>query len=357
MKKSLLAPLKYLVSADFSIRFMKWRQRFVASLPLGAYFMRRRYSPPVEHLDVETFGMHFSSPIGLAAGYDTNGIMIDTLETMGFGYVEIGAVTPREQHNNTSPSIYKFKDDHALLNCADIDSDGVERVIENIKRRNSKIIVGCNIAKNSDTDPENAPRDYLRLFRPLYQYVDYFTVNICLNTTDKPYTPSDREEVMAILQPLFEFRRGQNQYRPLLLKISPDLTNEQVDMMADIMIDTPLDGIVACGGTTGRHGLENSTNITHKLGRINGALYGSPLKQRTLEVIRRIYARAQGTYPIIGCGGITTADDVMDMLEAGATLVQLSTEFIYGGGKSMRNIRLGLNERLRKAKLAERKKE
>ena len=357
MKKSLLAPLKYLVSADFSIRFMKWRQRFVASLPLGRYFMRRRYSPPVEHLDVETFGMHFSSPIGLAAGYDRNGTMIDTLEAMGFGYVEIGAVTPREQHNNTSPAIYKFKDDHALLNCADIDSDGVERVIENVKRHNSKIIVGCNIAKNSDTDPENAPRDYLRLFRPLYQYVDYFTVNICLNSTNKPYTPSDREEVMAILQPLFEFRRGQNQYRPLLLKISPDLTNEQVDMMADIMIDTPLDGIVACGGTTGRHGLEHSTNITHKLGRINGALYGSPLKERTLEVIRRIYARAQGTYPIIGCGGITTADDVMDMLEAGATLVQLSTEFIYGGGKSMRNIRLGLNERLRKAKLSKGKKE
>ena len=357
MKKSLLAPLKYFVSADFSIRFMKWRQRFVASLPLGRYFMRRRYSPPVEHLDVETFGMHFSSPIGLAAGYDRNGTMIDTLEAMGFGYVEIGTVTPREQHNNTSPAIYKFKDDHALLNCADIDSDGVERVIENVKRRNSKIIVGCNIAKNSDTDPENAPRDYLRLFRPLYQYVDYFTVNICLNSTDKPYTPSDREEVMAILQPLFEFRRGQNQYRPLLLKISPDLTNEQVDMMADIMIDTPLDGIVACGGTTGRHGLEHSTNITHKLGRINGALYGSPLKERTLEVIRRIYARAQGTYPIIGCGGITTADDVMDMLEAGATLVQLSTEFIYGGVKSMRNIRLGLNERLRKAKLSKGKKE
>lgn len=357
MKKSLLAPIKYLASADFSLRFMKWRQSLAVKLPLGRYILRHRYAPAVEHLDVETFGMHFPSMIGLAAGYDRNGTLIDAMEAMGFGYIEIGAITPREQHDKTSPAIHKFPKDHALLNCADIDSDGVEKVIENIKRHNSKIIIGCNIAKNSATDPADAPRDYLRLFRPLYQYVDYFTVNICLNTTDHPYLPCDRDEIMAILQPLFEFRRGQNQYRPLLLKISPDLTNEQVDMMADIMIDTPLDGIVACGGTTGRHGLDNSTEITHKLGRTPGALYGTPLKQRTLEVIRRIYARAKGTYPIIGCGGITTADDIVDMLDAGATLVQLSTEFIYGGGKSMRNIRLGLNERLRKAKLTQEKKE
>ena len=351
MKKSILAPIKYLASADFSLRFKKWRQQAVAAMPLGRYFMRRRYAPAAEHLDMETFGMHFSSPIGLAAGYDRNGTLIDTMDAMGFGFVEVGAITPREQHNNSFPTLYNLENDRAIINCADIDSDGVERVIENIKRRNSRIIVGCNIAKNSATAPENAPRDYLRLFRPLYQYADYFTVNICLNSSASPYLPCDREEVMAILQPLFEFRRGQNQYRPLLLKISPDLTNEQIDMMADIMIDTPLDGIVACGGSTGRHGLEHSTDIIHKLGRTPGAMYGAPLKERTLEVIRRIYDRAQGTYPIIGCGGITSAQDAIDMLEAGATLVQLSTEFIYGGGKSLRNIRIGLNEHLRQAAL------
>ncbi|MBR5863069.1 MAG: quinone-dependent dihydroorotate dehydrogenase [Alistipes sp.] len=351
MKKSILAPIKYLASADFALRFKKWRQQTAASLPLGKYFMRRRYAPAAEYLDMETFGMHFSSPIGLAAGYDSNGTLIDTMDAMGFGFVEVGAITPREQHNHTHPTLYTLKNDRAIINCSDIDSDGVERVIENIKSRNSRIIVGCNIAKNSATAPEDAPRDYLRLFRPLYQYADYFTVNICLNSTDKPYLPCDREEVMAILQPLFEFRRGQNQYRPLLLKISPDLTNEQIDMMADIMIDTPLDGIVACGGSTGRHGLEHSTDIIHKLGRTPGAMYGAPLKERTLEVIRRIYDRAKGTYPIIGCGGITSTQDAIDMLEAGATLVQLSTEFIYGGGKSLRNIRIGLNEHLRQASL------
>lgn len=154
---------------------------------------------------------------------------------------------------------------------------------------------------------------------------------------------------MAILQPLFEFRRGQNQYRPILLKISPDLEDEQIDLMTDIMIDTPLDGMVACAATTGRYGLENSKQIIHSLGRKAGAITGSPLRERALEVVRRVHARAKGTYPIIGCGGISTADDAMAMLEAGASLVQVTTEYIYGGGKSIRNMRAGLNERLRKA--------
>ncbi|MBQ2415375.1 MAG: quinone-dependent dihydroorotate dehydrogenase, partial [Alistipes sp.] len=193
-----------------------------------------------------------------------------------------------------------------------------------------------------------APIDYLRLFRPLYQYVDFFTVNLCDNSSDVHYVPTDKDEVMAILTPLFEFRRGQNQYRPILIKISPDLTDEQIDAMTDIMLDTPLDGIVATGGTTGRYGLENSKETIHSLGRIPGALCGSPLKERSLQVVRRIYERSKGTYPIIGCGGINTADDAFEMIKAGATLVELYSSFYYGGGDTLRNIRTGLNERLRK---------
>lgn len=350
--KKILTPLKYFASADFQIRFGKWMRALVAKLPTGRYLMRKLYAPEAAHLEVETFGMRFPSPIGLAAGYDCDGTLVDAMEAMGFGFVEVGAVTPRRQYDNTSPAVYKLSEDKALLHCADISSDGVEQVIENLKRRKSKIIVGCNLAKNSATPDEEAPTDYLRLFRPLYQWADYFTINLALNSTDKPYVPCEREQVMAILKPLFEFRRGQNQYRPLLVKISPDLSDEQIDMMTDIMIDTPLDGIIACGGTTGRHGLQNSTHITHKLGRIQGAVYGAPLRERALQVVERIHARSKGTYPIIGCGGISSPDDAMAMINAGATLLQLSTEFIYGGGKSMRQLRQGLNERMRKAKLS-----
>lgn len=349
MIKSLLKPLRYVASDDFTIRLRRWRTQLLSRLPLGCFILRRVHAISAPKLELEAFGMKFPSLIGLAAGYDRNGTMIDAMAATGFGFVEIGSITPHAQHNNVRHSLYKLEGDRALLYNSEIESAGVEQVIKNIKHHNSRIIVGCNIAKGSITPREDAPIDYLHLFRPLYQYADYFTINISCNTAEATYVPRDKDEIMAILTPLFEFRRGQNQYRPILLKISPDLTDEEIDMMTDIMLDTPLDGIVACSGTTGRYGLENSKSRMHTLGRIPGALCGAPLKERAREVVSRIHERSKGTYPIIGCGGISTPDDALAMLEAGATLVQIGTEYIYGGGKSVRNISSGLNERLRKA--------
>lgn len=347
--KNIFTPIRYLFSDDFALRFAQWRTAFVARMPLGLTLRRRHYTLQTDYLGVEAFGMSFPSRIGLGAGYDRNGELIDAMEATGFGFVEIGSIMPKPQQGAPSPALHRLEQDNALLYCGQTESEGVERVIENIKRHRSNIIVGCNIAKNDSTAAEDAPQEYLRLFRPLYQYADYFTVNICRNSSERPYVPTSREEIMAILQPLFEFRRGQNQYRPILLKISPDLTDEQIDLMTDIMIDTPLDGIVACAATTGRHALENSKQTIHSLGRKAGALSGRPMRERAIEVVRRVYERAKGTYPIIGCGGISTADDAMAMLEAGASLVQVTTEYIYGGGKSILSMRAGLNERLRKA--------
>ena len=345
---SILKPIRYIFSDDFSLRVAQWRLSMLSRTPMGLALVRKRNAIPTNHLQLEAFGMKFPSRIGLAAGYDRNGEFIKAMEATGFGFIEIGTITPKPQKGSASPALHCFEKDHALLYCGQTQCDGVERVIENIKQYRGNIIVGCNIAKNDSTPDEDAPQDYLRLFRPLYQYADYFTVNIARNSTEKPYIPTDREQIMAILQPLFEFRRGQNQYRPILLKISPDLSDEQVDLMTDIMIDTPLDGIVACAGTTGRHGLEHSTRAVHALGRQAGALSGAPLRERALEVVRRVHSRAKGTYPIIGCGGISTADDALAMLDAGASLVQVATEYIYNGERSIRDMRAGLNERLRK---------
>lgn len=349
MIKSLLKPIRYILSDDARLRFSQWQTRLMGSCRMGRYILRKRYHTPAQYLKLEALGMKFSSPIGLAAGFDTDGHMIDAMEATGFGFIEVGSITTAPQHLNSFPTLHRLPADRALLYNGQIDSEGVESVIENIKQRRRGIIVGCNIAKSADTDPEDAPLEYLRLFRPLYQYADYFTINICCNTTKETYVPSDREQVMAILQPLFEFRRGQNQYRPILLKISPDLSDEQIDAMTDIMIESQLDGIVACGGTTGRYGLERSAAKMHSLGRTAGIISGKPLKRRSIDVIRRILERSKGAYPIIGCGGVCSPDDAMDMINAGATLVQIGTEYIYGGGKSVRRIREGLNERLRKA--------
>lgn len=291
--------------------------------------MRKLYAVEDPALEREVFGIHFRNPIGMAAGFDRNGEVFNELDALGFGFVEIGTITPQPQPGNPKPRVFRLPDDKAIMNRLGLNSHGLERAISNIRNRNSRLVIGCNIGKNSATAPENAPQDYLRVFRNLYQYVDYFTVNVSYNTSFKQYVPRTRESIISILEPLFDFRRGQNQYRPILLKISPDLSNEDIDMMTDIMVDTPLDGIVATNGTVRHTGLETDAEHLKRLGA--GIVSGHPLTKRSVEVVRRVYERSNGTYPIIGVGGIMTPADAKAMLDAGATLVQIYTGYVYNG--------------------------
>ena len=268
--------------------------RAAAATPLGTFLLRKLYAPPMPELECEAFGMKFSSPVGIAAGFDTNGNMIDALRASGFGFVEVGSITPRPQSGSAARRLYRLEGDHALIYNSVIESAGVERVIANIKRTRCRTVIGCNIAKNHATDERDAPADFLRSFRSLYQYADYFTVNVCDNSAPEPFIPRTKEQVEAILEPLFEFRRGQNQYRPVLLKISPDLSDEQIDQLTDIMLTMPLDGLVACGGTTGRYGLENSTREIHSLGRTPGIMCGAPQGTRPAHRLTHLPPHQRG---------------------------------------------------------------
>ena len=303
--------------------------RIADKVPMVKWFLHKLYAIEDSSLEREVFGIHFRNPIGLAAGFDRNGEVFRPLSALGFGFVEIGTVTPRPQQGNPKPRIFTLPEDNAILNRIGLASKGFEAVLENVRKEHKGIVLGCNIGKNTVTPPEEAPIDYLRVFRNLYQYMDYFAVNVSYNTTHKQYIPRSRESIMAILEPLFDFRRGQNQYRPILLKISPDLTNEEIDLMTDIMVDTPLDGIIATNATTFHSGLQTSQEELRKCGA--GAVSGAPLTERTIEIVRRVYTRCNGTYPIIGVGGLMTGEDVKRMMEAGATLVQVYTGFIYNG--------------------------
>ena len=303
--------------------------RIADRIPTCKWFLRKIYAVEDKSLEREVFGLHFRNPIGLAAGFDRNGEVFRPLSALGFGFIEIGTVTPRPQQGNPKPRVFALPEDNAILNRIGLSSKGFEAVIENVRKGHEGVILGCNIGKNTVTPPEEAAMDYLRVFRNLYQYLDYFTVNVSYNTTHKQYIPRTRESIMKILEPLFDFRRGQNQYRPILLKISPDLTNEEVDLMTDIMVDTPLDGIIATNATTHPHNLKTPQEELRKAGI--GAVSGSPLTERAIEVVRRVYERCNGTYPIIGVGGLMTGEDVKRMLEAGATLVQVYTGFVYNG--------------------------
>ena len=303
--------------------------RIIDKIPTAKWFLRKIYATEDPALEREVFGLHFRNPIGIAAGFDRNGEIFRPLSAIGFGFVEIGTVTPRPQQGNPKPRVFALPEDKAILNRIGLASKGFEAVLENIRKEHKGIVLGCNIGKNTVTPPEDAAIDYLRVFRNLYQYIDYFTVNVSYNTTHKQYVPRTRESIMNILEPLFDFRRGQNQYRPILLKISPDLTNDEIDLMTDIMIDTPLDGIIATNATTHPQGLTTPQEVLRKAGV--GAVSGPSLIERSIEVVRRVHERCNGTYPIIGVGGISTSEDVKRMLDAGATLVQVYTGFVYNG--------------------------
>jgi dihydroorotate dehydrogenase len=327
--RKILHLISHLFGAERAHSLSIWALRISDKTPLVKWFMRKIYAVEDKSLEREVFGLHFRNPIGLAAGFDRNGEVFRPLSALGFGFVEIGTVTPRPQQGNPKPRVFSLPEDTAILNRIGLASKGLEAVIENVRKGHEGIILGCNIGKNTVTPPEEAAMDYLRVFRNLYQYLDYFAVNVSYNTTHKQYVPRTRESIMKILEPLFDFRRGQNQYRPILLKISPDLTNEEIDLMTDIMVDTPLDGIIATNATTHPHNLQTPQEELRKAG--TGAVSGAPLTERAIEVVRRVYERCNGTYPIIGVGGLMSGDDVKRMMEAGATLVQVYTGFVYNG--------------------------
>ena len=329
MYRKLIKPLLFSLTIERAHRVALLLLRGIGLIPGGLWLLRKCYAVKHPALEREVFGIRFPNPVGLAAGFDRNGEALRPLSALGFGFVEIGTVTPRPQAGNPRPRVFRLPKDRAIVNRIGIANRGLDATVRHLRRGHEGILVGCNIGKNTDTPPENAPADYLRLFRNLYQYADYFTVNIsCDNAChdEKTYT---RGHLLSILDPLFDFRRGQSEYRPVMLKISPDLSDEEIDRVTDVLMSTPLDGIVATNGTHRREGLHTSHMALDKIG--SGRLSGAPLTQRAVEVVRRIHTRSGGNFPIIGVGGIMSPADAKAMLDAGADLLQLYTGYIYEG--------------------------
>ncbi len=288
----------------------------VGKMPLGKWALRRCYAPKKEGLEREVFGIHFSNPIGIGSGFDANGDRLSELSALGFGFVEIGSVVPRPQPGTPRPRLKRLGKVKSYVDNAGYPSRGMEYVLGKVRTRSkhtADLVIGCNIGKLTASHIENAPKEYLRVFRNMYQYVDFFVINIACNTAAKRYVPRTREDILNLVEPLFEFRRGQLDYRPVLLKISPDLTQEELDIVIDILIETPLDGIEAVAGSL------------DLMPEYRGAATGALLTKRAIEVVRYIAERTEHNYPIIGSGGVMTAEDIEDMLEAGASLVALNS--------------------------------
>ena len=337
MYRSIIKPILFSLTIERAHRAVLILLRAIGLIPGGRWLLRKCYAVKHPALEREVFGIKFANPVGLAAGFDRNGEAFRELAALGFGFVEVGTVTPRPQAGNPRPRVFRLPKDEAIINRIGLSNRGLEKTIQHLRRPHEGFIVGCNIGRNTATLAENAAADYLKLFRSLYQYADYFTVNISCDNACHDAKTYTKEYLLEILNPLFDFRRGQSDYRPVMLKISPDLTDREIDTVTEVLTSSPLDGIVATNGTHAcRRGLHTSRAGLDKIG--SGRLSGAPLTQRAVEIVRRIHTLSGGNYPIIGSGGMMTPDDVLAMLDAGADLVQLYTGYIYNGPGFVRSI-------------------
>lgn len=281
-------------------------------------------------------GLNFYNAVGVAAGFDKNAKYLEELACLGFGFVEIGTVTPLPQNGNEKPRLFRLKKDEALINRMGFNNDGMLAIAERLKNRPKNLIVGGNIGKNKTTPNENAVDDYEKCFKTLYPVVDYFVVNISSPNTPNLRDLHDKKPLAEILNRLVELRKNFEKSKPIFLKISPDLSYNQIDDVVEIVIETNIDGIVATNTTITRDGLDVSNNQLKEIGA--GGLSGKILSKRSNEIIAYIHQKTNGKLPIIGVGGIHSLESAQEKINAGAGLIQIYTSFIYKGPSLIKNI-------------------
>ena len=295
------------------------------------------------NLETKVFDVTFKNPVGLAAGFDKNASYYNDFSHLGFGFIEIGTVTPIAQDGNPKPRLFRLKSDDAIINRMGFNNGGVEEVLKNLNNRNTDIVIGGNIGKNKVTSNEDAVLDYIICFNSLYPYVDYFVVNVSSPNTPNLRELQEKEPLTKLLLSLQQENASKEKPKPILLKIAPDLTNQQLDDVIEVVETCKLSGIVATNTTINRSGLSTTNDELQKIGA--GGLSGKPLKSRSTEVINYIHTKSEGRFPIIGVGGIHSAEDALEKLDAGASLVQLYTGFIYEGPSLVKKINQAISKR------------
>ena len=317
--------------------------KFTAMIPGINWTWRLLFKVQDTRLEREVFGLKFENPVGLAAGFDKDAKLFDELGAFGFGFVEIGTVTPLPQEGNPKPRLFRLKQDNALINRMGFNNSGIEAVTSRLRRNKTKLIIGGNIGKNKLTPNEDAVSDYEICFEKLFPYVDYFAVNVSSPNTPGLRDLQEKAPLTALLNRLQELNSAKDKRKPILLKIAPDLTNAQLDDIITIVADTKIDGVIATNTTIDRNGLKTDKNKLKAIG--DGGLSGKPVKSRSTEVIKYLADTSNKAFPIIGVGGIHSPEDALEKLDAGATLVQLYTGFIYEGPALIKRINKAILQR------------
>jgi dihydroorotate dehydrogenase len=329
MYKRIIRPLLFLLSPEAIHHLLIHGVKIFFKIPGLSFLVKKRCTLNDKRLERDFLGLKFSSPIGLAAGFDKNAQVFNEFSNFGFSFIEIGSVTPKAQPGNQKPRSFRLVKDQALINRMGINNDGVHEVVKRLKKRNSKVVIGGNISKNTLTPNENAVDDYEYCFRELYDVVDYFVINVSCPNVSKMKELQDKDSLIGILDRLMKVRSEKSIRKPVLLKIAPDLNFEQLDDVIEVVRITGTDGIVATNTTLSREGLITDKATVETIG--NGGLSGKPLTDRSTEIIRYLSEKSSYSIPIIGSGGIMAPADAIDKLNAGATLIQLYTGFIYNG--------------------------
>lgn len=330
----LVKPILFSLDPEEAHHLVSGGLRSFCKLWGGKRLLKSIYAYEHPKLERNVFGLTFKNPVGLAAGFDKNAAFVEEMDALGFGFIEIGTVTPRPQPGNERPRLFRLVNDNALINRMGFNNQGVDVAANRLRylKKHHQVIVGGNIGKNKMTANEDAVKDYIVCFDTLFDVVDYFVVNVSSPNTPGLRALQDKEPLMHILNALQQRNHKEGISRPILLKIAPDLTEGQLDDIIEIVRETGIAGIVATNTTIGRDGL-SSTRASE-----TGGLSGVPLTKRSTEIIRYLSTHSRQAFPIIGVGGIHTPEDALEKLAAGATLIQLYTGFIYEGPALIKRI-------------------
>ena len=331
MYKSILRPILFKSDPEEIHHFTFSSVRRLFKVPGSKNIIKKLYQVNDTRLEREVFGLKFKNPVGLAAGFDKDAKLYKELSHFGFGFIEIGTVTPKPQPGNPKKRLFRLKEDQAIINRMGFNNGGVAEAVVRLQK-NKNVLIGGNIGKNKVTPNDEAVNDYILCFNALFNVVDYFVVNVSSPNTPGLRELQDKEPLTKLLATLQDLNAQKEKRKPILLKIAPDLTEDQLLDIIDIVATTKIDGVIATNTTISREGLTsvNKEEI--------GGLSGKPLTKRSTEVIRFLSVRSDKAFPIIGVGGIHSAEDALEKIEAGASLVQLYTGFIYEGPQLIKDI-------------------
>jgi dihydroorotate dehydrogenase len=339
MYKIFIRPILFCFDPEKIHHFTFELIRFFSKIGLVRFFIKKQYVIEDKRLEREVFGLTFKNPVGLAAGFDKDAKLYKELSNFGFGFIEIGTLTPKPQDGNPKKRMFRLKKDSAIINRMGFNNEGVESAVARLKT-NKNVLIGGNIGKNKMTDNADAVQDYDICFEALFDYVDYFVVNVSSPNTPNLRALQDKEPLTKLLQTLQAKNNTKEKPKPILLKIAPDLNNVQLLDIIDIVKESKIAGVIATNTTISRENLKSKNKVE------TGGLSGKPLTKTSTDIIKFLVQKSHNAFPIIAVGGIHSAKDALEKLDAGASLVQLYTGFIYEGPALIKKINKAILKRL-----------